>query len=87
MSELQRDPSVIRWRLHLRTSPSDVYRLLAEDKGRARFWADLLWSGMARSTGDFERSRSTRHLPTRLLQLEPVVLRKGVSECRSRTTR
>lgn len=36
----QGDPEVIRWRLHLRAGPADVYRLLATDEGRARFWAD-----------------------------------------------
>ena len=40
MSELEGEPSVIRWRLHLRAAPVAVYRLLAEDEGRARFWAE-----------------------------------------------
>jgi hypothetical protein len=31
---------VIRWRLHLATSPPDVHALLATDSGRARFWAE-----------------------------------------------
>jgi uncharacterized protein YndB with AHSA1/START domain len=29
----------IRWRLHLRSAPEEVYALLATDAGRARFWA------------------------------------------------
>ena len=36
----QADPAVIRWRLHLRSSPAAVYRTLATDEGRARFWAE-----------------------------------------------
>lgn len=36
----QADPQVIRWRLHLRSSPAAVYRMLATDEGRARFWAE-----------------------------------------------
>lgn len=34
------DPGAIRWRLHLRSSPAVVYRLLATDEGRAHFWAE-----------------------------------------------
>lgn len=29
----------IRWRLHLRSSPAEVWELLATGSGRARFWA------------------------------------------------
>ena len=36
----QPDPSAIRWRLHLRSAPHDVYRMLSTDEGRARFWAE-----------------------------------------------
>jgi uncharacterized protein YndB with AHSA1/START domain len=36
----QDDPNVIRWRLHLKSSPSSVFRLIATDEGRARFWAE-----------------------------------------------
>jgi uncharacterized protein YndB with AHSA1/START domain len=32
-------PAVIRWRVHLRSSPVEVYRLLATPEGRSRFWA------------------------------------------------
>lgn len=35
---LEHDGS-IRWRIHLRSAPEDVYALLATDAGRARFWA------------------------------------------------
>ena len=31
---------MIRWRLHLATSPPEVHALLATDSGRARFWAE-----------------------------------------------
>jgi uncharacterized protein YndB with AHSA1/START domain len=31
---------VIRWRIHLTSTPDDVHRLLATDEGRARFWAE-----------------------------------------------
>ena len=30
----------IRWRLHLAAAPEDVWRLLATDAGRSRFWAE-----------------------------------------------
>ena len=36
----QPDPAVIRWRIHLASSPAEVYRMLATDEGRARFWAE-----------------------------------------------
>ena len=36
----QDDPSLIRWRLHLKSPPSAVYDILATDEGRARFWAE-----------------------------------------------
>jgi hypothetical protein len=35
----QPDPAVIRWRIHLSSSPGHVYGLLASDTGRASFWA------------------------------------------------
>jgi len=34
------DPNAIQWRLHLKSSPASVFRLLATDEGRARFWAE-----------------------------------------------
>jgi uncharacterized protein YndB with AHSA1/START domain len=37
---LQDDTTTIRWKLHLRSSPEAVYRLLATDEGCARFWAE-----------------------------------------------
>lgn len=36
----QPDPTVIMWRLCLRSSPARVYELIATDAGRARFWAE-----------------------------------------------
>jgi uncharacterized protein YndB with AHSA1/START domain len=35
----QPDSELIRWRLHLRSSPATVYRALSTDAGRASFWA------------------------------------------------
>jgi uncharacterized protein YndB with AHSA1/START domain len=32
--------SIIRWRVHLRSTPAVVFRMLASAKGRARFWAE-----------------------------------------------
>ena len=32
--------SPIRWSLHLRSSPEEVYQMVATDEGRARFWAE-----------------------------------------------
>jgi uncharacterized protein YndB with AHSA1/START domain len=32
--------NVIRWRLHLTSSPSTVFDLLNTDEGRSRFWAE-----------------------------------------------
>lgn len=34
------DPNTIHWRLHLRSPRTAVYRALATDAGRARFWAE-----------------------------------------------
>jgi uncharacterized protein YndB with AHSA1/START domain len=36
----QDDPDTIRWRLHLTSPVSTVYRALATDAGRAGFWAE-----------------------------------------------
>jgi uncharacterized protein YndB with AHSA1/START domain len=36
----QSNPDAVRWRLHLRSSPAAVYRMLATDEGRASFWAE-----------------------------------------------
>jgi hypothetical protein len=36
----QRDASVIRWKLHLKSSPQAVYDKLCPDEGRASFWAE-----------------------------------------------
>lgn len=32
--------SKVEWRLHLQSSPEDVFELLSTDEGRARFWAE-----------------------------------------------
>lgn len=34
------DPSRIHWRLHLSSSPDEVYEGLATEPGRTRFWAE-----------------------------------------------
>ncbi len=36
----QADPNVILWRLHLRSSPSAVFKMISTDEGRTRFWAE-----------------------------------------------
>jgi len=36
----QADLNIIRWKLHLNSSPQHVYEQLSTDKGRARFWAE-----------------------------------------------
>jgi len=38
--DFQNDPSVIRWRLHLRSPLTVVYQALATDAGRSGFWAE-----------------------------------------------
>ena len=38
MTEQNREP--IKWRLHLRSAPEVVFRMLATNAGRARFWAE-----------------------------------------------
>ena len=36
----QNELNVIRWKLHLKSSPQNVYQLLSTNEGRARFWAE-----------------------------------------------
>ena len=36
----QDDPSIIRWKLHLTSSPEHVYQKLTTSEGRASFWAE-----------------------------------------------
>lgn len=36
----QKDPTEIRWRLHLNASNQEVYQALSTDAGRASFWAE-----------------------------------------------
>lgn len=36
----QNELNVIRWKLHLKSSPQDVYQLLSTNEGRASFWAE-----------------------------------------------
>lgn len=36
----QDDPTKIEWRIHFKSPPEAVYRILATDEGRARFWAE-----------------------------------------------
>jgi len=35
----QNDPDLIRWKLHLKSSPQTVHQTLATNAGRASFWA------------------------------------------------
>lgn len=37
----QPDPALIRWNLHLNSSPQKVFDALATDAGRARWWAEF----------------------------------------------
>lgn len=39
-NRLQSDREAVQWRLHLRSSPSEAFRFLSTDDGRARFWAE-----------------------------------------------
>jgi uncharacterized protein YndB with AHSA1/START domain len=36
----QDDPDAIKWRIHLQSPPSVVFKALATDDGRAKFWAE-----------------------------------------------
>ena len=36
----QSDPDLIRWKLHLKSSPETVYQALSTDTGRVSFWAE-----------------------------------------------
>jgi uncharacterized protein YndB with AHSA1/START domain len=36
----QSDPTIILWRLHLKSSPEAVYEMLSTNDGRASFWAE-----------------------------------------------
>ena len=36
----QDDPSIIRWKIHLRSSPLTVFEKLSTNEGRATFWAE-----------------------------------------------
>jgi uncharacterized protein YndB with AHSA1/START domain len=37
---LETDTDIIKWRLHLRSSPSIVYEMFVTNEGRSRFWAE-----------------------------------------------
>lgn len=37
---IQSSPDIIRWKLHLRVPPEQVYDILASNDGRAQFWAE-----------------------------------------------
>ncbi len=39
-SAFQADPDTIRWRMHLRSRPNEVYDALATSEGRSGFWAE-----------------------------------------------
>ena len=36
----QSDPEIIRWKLHLNSSPQSVYQIISTNEGRAGFWAE-----------------------------------------------
>ena len=36
----QNEPEIIRWKLHLKSSPRAVYEMLSTNEGRASFWAE-----------------------------------------------
>ncbi len=36
----QDNPTTIRWSLHLKSAPEEVFQMLATDHGRAQFWAE-----------------------------------------------
>ena len=38
--EFQKDPDVIRWKIHLKSAPEAVYEKLSTDEGRAALWAE-----------------------------------------------
>jgi uncharacterized protein YndB with AHSA1/START domain len=59
---------VIRWRIHLYASPETVWKLLATDDGRARFWAE---SAVERDgTIEFVFPNAERH-SGRVVEAEP----------------
>ncbi len=62
---------VVRWRVHLRSSPEVVYRFLSTDEGRASFWAEsaqeeggtIHWEFSSGASGDgavLERIEASR---------------------------
>ncbi|MQA00811.1 MAG: hypothetical protein GEU80_16065 [Dehalococcoidia bacterium] len=58
----------ILWRLHLRSSPADVYRLLTTDEGRGSFWSE--------STVETDcvvefRAKNGNRWPARILEQTP----------------
>lgn len=36
----QANPELIEWRLHLKSSPATVFKILNTNEGRAKFWAE-----------------------------------------------
>jgi uncharacterized protein YndB with AHSA1/START domain len=38
--QIQNDLNMIRWKLHLKSPPQQVYEFLSTNKGRASFWAE-----------------------------------------------
>lgn len=71
----------VRWRLHLASAPSDVFRMLSTDDGRARFWAvsavrrgetiDFVFRNGVRWSGRILEERPPRRF--RVLYLEGTV--------------
>ncbi|MHA2029552.1 MAG: hypothetical protein ACW99A_01260 [Candidatus Kariarchaeaceae archaeon] len=41
----QSNPDVIKWKIHLNSSPVDVFQLISTDEGRNKFWAKTTESG------------------------------------------
>ena len=58
----------IVWRLHLRTAPAEVYRMLATAEGRRRFWA--VSAEEADGTIAFRFANGQR-LDARIIELRP----------------
>jgi uncharacterized protein YndB with AHSA1/START domain len=65
----------IRWRLHLRSPPANVFRMLATDEGRASFWVQSSAEaggvvGLCFSNGERWRGRILEVCPPHRFSLE-----------------
>ena len=45
----QEDLHIIRWKLHLKSSPEVVYQILSTEEGRANFWPNQRWNRIKQS--------------------------------------